>query len=166
MEDKKNTTKLMERFSKEELEDIINIFETNSTNKAAPPLYQRYKISFKESKILYSELVQAGLARDHLRDKWKLEQTNKLKSLVEQGYDISEIAEYFKKGKDCIKRKIIKEFGCIPTIEIPGEEWRDSLSLEGYQVSNKGRVRDKRSKKIYRGTLKNGGLTFFSMPNT
>ena len=162
MEYKKSTEKLMERFTKEELEDIINIFETNSTKKAIPPLYQRYGLKLKETRALYAELVQAGLARDHLRDRWTVEQTTNIKSRVEKGYDISEIAEFFKKGKDCIRRKIIKEFGCVPFVELPGEEWQDTLSLEGYQVSNKGRVRDKITQIVYKGTLnkRDGGLEF------
>lgn len=155
------TSKIMDRFTQEQLIDILNIFETNSTKKAAPPLYQRYGIRLKEARILYAELVQAGLARDHLRDKWTIVQTNKLKVFVEQGYDISEIADFFKKGKDAIKRKIIKEFGCVPFIELPGEEWRDSFTLNEYQVSNKGRIRNKTTQQIHRGTLRNdGGLEF------
>ena len=163
--DNKNsqTPKMMERFSQEQLEDIINIFETNSTKKAAPPLYQRYGISLKEARVLYSELVQAGLARDHLRDKWTIAQTNKLKKLVEQGYDISEIGDIFNKGKYAIKRKIIKEFGHVPFIELPGEEWRDSLTLKGYQVSNKGRVRDNESNRIYKGGINANGYPVFKM---
>jgi hypothetical protein len=162
MEDIKNTEKIMERFSKEELEDIINIFETNSTKKAIPPLYQRYGLKLKETRALYAELVQAGLARDHLRDRWTVEQTMKLKTLVEQGYNISEIADFFKKGKDTVRNKIVKEYGRVPFIELPGEEWRDTLSLEGYQVSNKGRVRDKETQIVYKGTLnkRDGGLEF------
>ena len=70
---------MIERFTKEQLEDIINIFETNSTKKAVSPLRKRYGISLEEARILYSELVQAGLSRDHLRDKWTIELTNKLK---------------------------------------------------------------------------------------
>lgn len=162
---------MIEKFTQEQLEDIINIFETNSTKKAAPPLHRRYGISLEEARILYSELVQAGLARDHLRDRWTLEQTDKLKSLVEQGYDISEIAEIFKrdddaiKGKDAIKRKTIKEFGCVPIIELPGEEWRDSLTLEGYQVSNKGRIRHKSTNRVYKGPVNaNGYPVFNSIP--
>ena len=162
MEDKKSTEKVMERFTKEELEDIINIFETNSTKNAISPLYQRYGLKHKETRALYAELVQAGLARDHLRDRWTVEQTMKLKTLVEQGYNISEIADFFKKGKDTVRNKIVKEYGCVPFIELPGEEWRDTLSLEGYQVSNKGRIRDKKTQIVYKGTLskRNGGLTF------
>ena len=162
IEDKKSTAKMMEKFTKEELEDIINIFETNSTKKAAPPLYQRYGLKLNETRTLYAELIQAGLARDHLRDRWTIEQTTNIKSLVEKGYNISEIAELFKKGKDCIRRKIIKEFGCVPFIELSGEEWRDTLSLEGYQVSNKGRIRDKKTQIVYKGTLnkRDGGLEF------
>lgn len=154
---------MIERFTQEQLEDIINIFETNSTKNAAPPLFQKYGIRLKEARILYAELIQAGLARDHVRDKWTLEQTNKLKSLVEQGYEISEIADYFKKGKGGIKNKIIKEFGCIPVIELPGEEWLDSLTLEGYQVSNKGRVRNKESNQIYKGGINATGYPVFKM---
>ncbi|MBP5548770.1 MAG: HNH endonuclease [Bacteroidales bacterium] len=159
---------MIEKFTQEQLEDIINIFETNSTKKAAPPLHRRYGISFVESKILYAELVQEGLARDHLRDRWTIEQTKKLKYLVEQGYNISEIADIFTrdndaiKGKDAIKRRIIKEFGCVPIIELPGEEWRESLTFKGYQVSNKGRVRDDESTKVYKGSFSATGYPVFN----
>ena len=159
---------MIEKFTKEQLEDIVNIFETNSTKKAVPPLHKRYGISLEEARILYSELVKAGLARDHLRDKWTIEQTNKLKSLVEQGYDISEISDIFKKdndaikGKEAIKRKIIKEFGCVPIIELPNEEWRDSLSLKGYQVSNKGRLRNTATNRVYKGPINVYGYPMFN----
>ena len=163
MEGKKsNASKMMEQFTQEQLRDIINIFETNPTKKAAPPLYQRYGIRLQGARILYSELVQAGLARDHLRDKWTIEQTNRLKSLVKEGYNFTEIAHFFEKTPKTVKNKIIKEFGCIPFIELSGEVWKDTLSLEGYQVSNKGRVRDKATLKIYKGTLnkRDEGLEF------
>lgn len=159
---------MIERFTQEQLEDIIYIFETNSTTKAVSPLRKRYGIGIEEARILYSELVQAGLSRDHLRDKWTIEQTNKLKSLVEQGYDISEISDIFKKdndaikGKDAIKRKIIKEFGCVPIIELPNEEWRDSLTLEGYQVSNKGRLRNTVTNRVYKGPINVYGYPMFN----
>ena len=159
---------MIENFTKEQLEDIIYIFETNSTTKAVPPLRKRYGIGIEEARILYSELVQAGLSRDHLRDKWTIEQTNKLKSLVEQGYDISEISDIFKKdndaikGKDAIKRKIIKEFGCVPIIELPNEEWRDSFTLEGYQVSNKGRLRNTATNRVYKGPINVYGYPMFN----
>lgn len=159
---------MIEKFTKEQLEDIINIFETNSTRKAVPPLRKRYGIGIEEARILYSELVQAGLSRDHLRDKWTIEQTNKLKSLVEQGYDISEISDIFKKdndaikGKDAIKRKVIKVFGCVPIIELPGEEWRDSLSLEGYQISNKGRIKNIVTNRVYKGPINVYGYPMFN----
>lgn len=164
--DNKNspTSKMMDRFTQEQLEDIINIFETNSTTKARPLLYQRYGVKGYEVSTLYSELVQAGFSRDHMKDKWPIEQTEKFKSLVEKGYDISEIANYFQKTTSTIKNKIIKEYGCLPLIEFPDEEWRDSFSLEGYQVSNKGRIRNNITQKIYRGTFNknDGGLEFKS----
>ena len=163
MEEKNSlTTKIMERFTEEQIEDIVNIFEINSTKKAVPPLYQRYGLKLKEVRSLYAELVQAGLARDHLRERWTVEQTNKLKTFVKQGYNISEIAVIFKKSNKTIRNKVIKEFGCVPFIELPGEEWRDTLFLDGYQVSSKGRVRDKKTQIVYKGTLKqkDGGLEF------
>ena len=157
------TSKIMDRFTQEQLIDIINIFETNSTKKAAPPLYQRYGIRLKEARILYAELVQVGLARDHLKDKWTIEQTNKLKNLVKEGYDITEIAHFFNKTGKTVKNKIIKEFGCIPFIELPGEEWRDSFTLNGYQISNKGRVRDEESNRVYKGGVNANGYPVFKM---
>lgn len=160
---------MIEKFTKEQLGEIVNIFETHSTKEAVSPLRKRYGISLEETRILYSELVQAGHARDHLRDKWTIEQTNKLKSLVEQGYNISEISDIFKKendaikGKDAIKRKIIKEFGCVPIIKLPGEEWRNSLTLKGYQVSNKGRIKKTATNRVYKGPINADGYPVFNM---
>lgn len=156
------TTKIMERFTEEQIEDIVNTFEINSTKKAISPLHQRYGLKLKEVRFLYAELVQAGLARDHLRERWTVEQTNKLKTFVKQGYNITEISAFFKKSNKTIRNKVIKEFGCVPFIEFPEEEWRDTSSLDGYQVSSKGRIRDKKTQIVYKGTLKqkDGGLEF------
>lgn len=146
---------MIEKLSKEQLEELVKLFDTLPTTKVAPVLHKRLGIILKrdEISILYTELVQRGLVRDIIKDRWSIEQTKELRLRVEQGYDICDLAEYFNKGKETIRDKVIKEYGEIPFINLPSEEWRDCVSLEDYQVSNKGCVRDKKTNRIFRGTL-------------
>lgn len=160
-----NAPMIMERFTKEQLDDITQLFDTMPVSKTISPLYKRYGVKHKEVSSLYNELIQAGILRDKMRDYWTVEQTKELRSRVEQGYDISEIAVFFKKDRATVRSKIIKEYGSVPFFNLPDEEWRDCVSMEKYQVSNKGRIRDKGTNRIYKGSISPSGyLVFAGMP--
>ena len=153
---------MIEKFTKEQIDGIVRIYDTISTSLANSPLYKGYGIKENEVKPLYQELVKAGLLRDKIRERWSNEQTQQLRTLVEQGYDIGEIADFFHKGNGSTKRKIIREYGCIPFINLPNEEWKDSISCEKFQVSNRGRVRDKITNRVFRGMLNSDGYLVVS----
>ena len=151
---------MIERFTKEQLEGILALYDTKPNAKVGPAINKQFGIMLRRHEIssLYAELVQAGLLRDKLKDKWTSEQTKEFRMRVEQGFDVSDLAEYFKKSKSAVKLKVTREFGEIPFINLAGEEWRDCVSLEDFQVSNKGRVRDKITNRIFRGALNAGYL--------
>ena len=146
---------MIEKFTKEQLEGIVVLFDTKPNAKVGPAIHKQFDIILKRHEIsaLYAELVQAGLLRDKLKDKWTFEQTKEFRLRVEQGFDICDLSDYFKKSKSAVKLKLTREFGEVPFINLPDEEWKDSVSLEDFQVSNKGRVRDKNTNRIFRGAL-------------
>ena len=146
---------MIEDFTKEQLEDIVALFDTKPNAKVGPAINKQFGIMLKRHEIssLYAELVQAGLMRDKLKDKWTFEQTKEFRFRVEQGFDISDLSDFFSKSKSAIRLKVKREFGELPFINLKDEEWKDIVSLERFQVSNKGRVRDKKSNRIFRGGL-------------
>lgn len=146
---------MIEKFTKEQLEEIVLLFDTKPNAKVGPAINKQFGIMLKRHEIstLYAELIQARMLRDKLRDKWTSDQTREFRLRVEQGFDISDLADFFSKSKSAVRLKVKREFGELPFINLPDEEWKDTVSLERFQVSNKGRVRDKNSNRIFRGGL-------------
>ena len=135
---------------------IAEVYEENKSDVAYRILAKEFGVSLTNMQGICMILRQGGVLRYKQYCTWSLQAIENLKSMIDAGHSISEIALTIKKSYANVRNKVIDIYGGIPIIDIPGEEWQ-RVEETNYEVSNQGRFRRVGQRNIISGSLNKDG---------
>ena len=135
---------------------IAEVYEENKSDVAYRILAKEFGVSLTNMQGICMILRQGGVLRYKQYCTWSLQAIENLKSMIDAGHSISEIALTIKKSYANVRNKVIDIYGGIPIIDIPGEEWQ-RVEETNYEVSNHGRFRRVGQRNIISGSLNKDG---------
>ena len=162
---KKQVKCMIEKYTEEELKVIADVVEESPSFRQSGILRKKGIIVGNEEKMrtLRKEMLEKGLIRDKTKEPfWTTKMTNRLHEMIDIGYSYKDVADELEMGYESTRKKVIREYGEIPVIQLDSEEWKQYN--EDFDVSNKGRIFDKRTNVLRKGTLKNGYLSYQGRP--
>lgn len=142
--------------SDEKIRQIAVIMEENKREDALPILLKELGIRQYEAYYIGKKLREEGMLRDKHKDKWSVAEIATIKSMVDAGHMLSEIAATLDRCYDSIRKKVIEIYGEVPIVEIEGEQWK-LIGDTDYEISNCGRLRRKGCRRLTKGTLSREG---------
>lgn len=106
---------------------------------------------------LRKELDKNALLRNKYSQTWSDKELAELKVLYEKGKMICELAKYFGRNKETVKRRLKEIYGeTLPFFALEGEEWRQ-IKDSNYMISNLARMKNSTGK-IMQGSIVKGRI--------
>jgi len=162
MTDKERYERIAEDFLKKMTSQqercFAEIVDNHNSSDSLKLLAKEFNLTKNAVKIVYKHLLADGRIRDKLHNKWSDREIDTIRQMINAGHSISEVSITLEKHESSIRRKVRDLFGCIPVIDIPGEEWR-RVDNTNYEVSNNGRFRRIGQRRIAVGAIRNGYIT-------
>jgi len=134
---------------------FIKTWESNDNLSASAILYENLGLERQDCYVYSKELRAKGLLRDKNIEKFPQELIDQFQLDYESGYTLKEISARHHRFVDTIRKHLLKRYGTkrLPKIQpiLNGEEWRDVEGATNYQVSNLGRVYNKKTGLMIKG---------------
>ena len=134
---------------------ICEVVDNNNYIESIRLLSKEFNIPYNAFSKIYSRIRQSGKTRDKRTNRWSEVEIDNIKKMVDLGHSISEIAYSLNRHPDAMRKKIIKIYGCVPEIDIEGEEWR-RVGDSNYEISDLGRFRRVGKRKLIPGSINDG----------
>ena len=140
----------------EQTQFFINIWENNTNYAACQILNKHLSLDRWDCFLIAKDLREKGLIRDKNTVKYSQELIRQFQLDYESGYTLKEIAALHNRDYKAIRKNLLKIYGGnkLPKIRpiIENEEWRDVAGCSKYQVSNFGRVYNKTTGLMVKGS--------------
>ncbi len=141
--------------TEEQEQFFIKTWEGNDNVSACAILFENLGLGRWDCYVVSRELRAKGLLRDKNIEKFSQDLIDQFQLDYESGYTLKEIATRHHRYVDSIRKHLLMRYGTkrLPKIRpiLDGEEWRDVEGATNYQVSNLGRVYNKKTGLMIKG---------------
>lgn len=160
MTDSERYVKMAEEFlnkmTEQQESHICEVVDNNKYLDSVKILSKEFNLPRRAFKKVYSEFSKSGKIRNKLKNKWNNAEIDSIKRMIESGHSILEIASSLRRHPWSIRKKVKEIYGCIPVIDIDGEDWR-RVEESDFEVSNFGRFRKIGQRKLMSGSISDDG---------
>lgn len=145
----------IDKMTEQQERRIIEIVDNSPKAGYYKLLAAEFGIPQRAVRFVYNKLRSEGKLRDKVHNRWSSKEIESIQQKIEEGHSILEISIALNKHASSIRKKVRELYGCIPVIEIAGEEWR--TIYDNYEISNFGRIRRIGQRKLLDGSINSDG---------
>lgn len=145
----------IDKMTEQQERRIVEIVDNSPKAGYYKLLAAEFGIPQRAVRFVYNKLRSEGKLRDKVHNRWSSKEIESIQQKIEEGHSILEISIALNKHASSIRKKVRELYGCIPVIEIAGEEWR--TIYDNYEISNFGRIRRIGQRKLLDGSINSDG---------
>ena len=112
----------IDKMTEQQERRIIEIVDNSPKAGYYKLLAAEFGIPQRAVRFVYNKLRSEGKLRDKVHNRWSSKEIESIQQKIEEGHSILEISIALNKHASSIRKKVRELYGCIPVIEITGEE--------------------------------------------